>query len=170
MRNVDNASEYRGLELSCVENPVDGFHLVQDADAWRHELEFNVQQRYHAWGPRFVGWHSFGIFVSLPIERNDFYTPVSNGRDRKWNCAYGVPPPVVFSCLAGHLRLSGSRVCKHLQRMAGVGIAMTTHGVFLRTLRTDLSIAWRRMIQLTFEVMIIPSSVSLKEWSAYGLV
>lgn len=33
-RNVDVTSKYRGLDLCCFKDPIVGFYLVKDADAW----------------------------------------------------------------------------------------------------------------------------------------
>lgn len=34
MRNVDFVSVNRGIDIFCFDNPIDGFYLVMDADAW----------------------------------------------------------------------------------------------------------------------------------------
>lgn len=54
VRNVHVTSEYRGLDLCCFEDPIDGFNFVKDADARWRELEFKERQRHHARGLQFV--------------------------------------------------------------------------------------------------------------------
>lgn len=81
-------------------------------------MEFEGQQWHYLQGPPFVGWHSSKIFALLPSERNDFYAPAPHDLDCESNSARGVPTQVMFSSLAYHLRVSGSRVRENLGRMA----------------------------------------------------
>lgn len=63
MRSVDSTSEYRGLDLCCFEDPLDGFYSVKDTDAWWLKLAFEGRQRHHARGPQYVGRHSLEMFA-----------------------------------------------------------------------------------------------------------
>lgn len=95
-RNVNVASEYRGLGVSSIEDPINSFYVVRDADAWWHELECEGRQRHHLRNPWFVGWLSLEMFALTPIERNDFYTWVRNRWDCRSNCVLGVSTPVIL--------------------------------------------------------------------------
>lgn len=55
VRNINVTSEYRGLNFCCLEDSLDEFYLVQDAEAWWREFELEVRKRLHARGPWLVG-------------------------------------------------------------------------------------------------------------------
>lgn len=81
--NVNVASQYRGLDLCCFEDPIDGLFLVMDADAWWLELELEGRQHHHARRLRFVQWNCLEMFFVPLNTRNDFYITVPNGLDCK---------------------------------------------------------------------------------------
>lgn len=56
VREVDVASGYRGFDLRCFEDPIDGLSMVKDEDACCSELVHEGQKRHHLRGPRFVEW------------------------------------------------------------------------------------------------------------------
>lgn len=64
VRNVDVTFDYCGLDLCCLEVLLDGIYLVRDTEAWSREFELKCRQRHHARGPKFVGWHSLGMFCA----------------------------------------------------------------------------------------------------------
>lgn len=131
MQNVDATAEFQGLDICRFDEPLDRSYLVKDADVWWPKLEFECLQQLDARGPRFVVWHSLKMFVLPPGERDEFYIPVPHEWDYETNHRLAVSTHVMFSYIADHLRMSGSKVLEHLCRNAGVESAMTTLGSFL---------------------------------------
>lgn len=109
------------------------FYPVLDADDWWRESELEGRQRHHARSQRFVGWHSTEMFALRPSERNDFNTTLPHGWDHEPNRSLGVPTPVMYSYLADHLRMSGSKVRDHLSSIAEIMFEFMTLGAFPRT-------------------------------------
>lgn len=98
VRNIDVASEYRGLDLCCLEDPLDGFYLVKDGNAWWRKLDFESRQQHYARGLGFIRCHSFEMLALPPSEGNDYYSPEPHGWQYDSNCCLGIPIPVMFSC------------------------------------------------------------------------
>lgn len=112
--NFNVACKYHGFDVCCFKDPIDGFYLLKVVHAWWSEMEFGGLQRYHARGPRFVGWHSLKMFELPLCERNDFYTPVPHDWKQESNHCLEVPTPMMFSLFTYHLRTSGPKVRKYL--------------------------------------------------------
>lgn len=120
LRNVNFTSEYRGLNMYCLEGSIDGFYLVKDADAWCRGLEFKGWQQHHARGAWLARRLSLKMFLLSPIAKNDFYTSIPHGWDHGSNRSHGVPTLAIISYLPGHLRISCLKVWEHLFRIADV--------------------------------------------------
>lgn len=76
VRNFGITSEYRGLDISCLEDPIDMFYLVKETRVWWCGFEFDDWHRHHARYPYFFGWNVSVSFALPPSERYDIYSPV----------------------------------------------------------------------------------------------
>lgn len=136
-------SEYRGLELSCFENPTDGFYLVEDADLFWREFELESRQRHHVFGRRLVGCHILEMLLFSPSGRHDCLTPVPHGWDHDSNCFLEISAPEIFLYMADDLHMLISKDQNQMGRIVEVMLELETIGAFLQTDRNE---AVRRLL------------------------
>lgn len=115
-------------------------------------------------------WHCLEMFALSPRERNDFDFPVPNGSDCKLNRAPGVLTPVMFSYIADHLWISGSRVCEHLGAVAEVEIELTNLIASLGTKRHGFFNSFAAFVTTCVSSVTLLSSVSPKVRFVNGLL
>lgn len=115
MRSVGNASEYRGFDFFCNDDPIDSLYLVMDVDRWSCKMKFEGRERHYLRSPLFVGWRRFEAFALPPgKQKKTIYTPVPHSGNHKSNRPLGVQSPAIFSYFVDHLRVSGMVVREKL--------------------------------------------------------
>lgn len=112
---------------------MDGFYLTKDAYAWWCELRLEDLQWYDGRGPRFVAWQSLEMFALPPNQMNDFYAPVPQCWEHESNRSLVVPTAMIFSFLADHLPMCGSKVQEDLVCIEEFKILFMTHCALLQS-------------------------------------